>query len=474
MNHYSDGDYPFLSAILFSLKRTPDRTDYAVKNLINYGIPFTVIWATDGSDSDVYRTLARDPIQDEYMMQKGEVGICDSYYRACSMIIRYNMPWAMIVEDDATLHGSVDDLRFAIADLIKKNKDIPDIIFLREQNWPEPELHDDGHTEYFDHVKKASYNTCCIIVSNAGARKLIGHIPPYRKPIDVLIRENQINLNVFQPKPGKGWFMQNNWFPSTCRYNHNSGNIPKILHRVWVGNKEIPEEYEAYWESWKKFHPGFETMHWDDRLVQEKFPRWYKLLGEVPTPAGKSDFIRLLALYEFGGLYVDCDFECFHSFEKPLEAGSLMLTYMHPGTPCNGLIGATQKNPVIKEMIKESWKRFKEGRPILEAAGPAMIKDMIDPIKENTLIKELRDGDRLVAHTYSDTGLVITEPWVCFPYYWTQERPEKISGSWAAHHWGRSWWTDEDWRNFHENNPHLLKKEYTAPVVKIRRRNEVL
>jgi hypothetical protein len=40
---------------------------------------------------------------------------------------------------------------------------------------------------------------------------------------------------------------------------------------------------------------------------------------------------------------------------------------------------------------------------------------------------------------------VIIKPHILFPYYWTDDRPEKFGNAWAAHHWARSWWTQQMW-----------------------------
>ena len=40
--------------------------------------------------------------------------------------------------------------------------------------------------------------------------------------------------------------------------------IPKIIHYCWFGNSEIPDEFKAYIETWKKFCPDYEIKLWNE------------------------------------------------------------------------------------------------------------------------------------------------------------------------------------------------------------------
>jgi hypothetical protein len=83
---------------------------------------------------------------------------------------------------------------------------------------------------------------------------------------------------------------------------------------------ETPPVIFAYWDSsdqtiladmiaaWRKHFPQFLMLGDHDifPLVERYFPMYIDLYLKIRLPAAKSDVARLLALYEFGGLYVDC------------------------------------------------------------------------------------------------------------------------------------------------------------------------
>jgi len=61
-------------------------------------------------------------------------------------------------------------------------------------------------------------------------------------------------------------------------------------------------------EAWREHFPKFLLMgdHNILPLIDRYFPMYIDLYEKIRLPAAKSDVARLLALYEFGGLYVDC------------------------------------------------------------------------------------------------------------------------------------------------------------------------
>jgi hypothetical protein len=76
----------------------------------------------------------------------------------------------------------------------------------------------------------------------------------------------------------------------------------------------------AYWDSrdhailaemiaaWREHFPQFFVLGDHDilPLIEQYFPMYIDLYKKIRLPAAKSDVARLLALYEFGGLYIDC------------------------------------------------------------------------------------------------------------------------------------------------------------------------
>ena len=85
--------------------------------------------------------------------------------------------------------------------------------------------------------------------------------------------------------------------------------IPKTLHYVWLGGVPLPEEDQKFIDGWKKLNPDFEVKHWSENDVDySKYPLVRRALAEKRW-ALASDIIRMIALYQEGGIYLDTDVE---------------------------------------------------------------------------------------------------------------------------------------------------------------------
>lgn len=453
--------------ILISLKRTPERTEQALQHFRRAGIKPMMLWATDGADDDVAATLPRDSRCSKrgFQMQPGEVGCAMSWWRAAAMIVRNDWPMALVFEDDFTPVLPMQHALQAVGELPANF----DIALLHNQHTPAPTEASGGHTHRFRRVINPSYTTVALAISNKGARAILAGLAPFDRPVDVWITNNEKGLVIYQPNSGTGWFEQDQWRPSTIRKTHGAGQIPKYMHRIWVGPNPIPDEYERHWASWKKHHPDWMMTTWDEKDLASQFAGDVGLgfAKRIPEPkrwAAISDIARLLILQKFGGMYVDTDFECFRSFQRLVDSAGLLLADMTKGDPCNGLMAASPNHPMLEQMVRAATDGIAAGSgTILEQAGPAMVKRVLGPWITGWP-KDLLDNTRTrVATAIGDTGITIIEPWVCFPYYWADERPKDFGRAWAAHHWARSWWGEKEWS---EHNAYLESKRRVAASQK--------
>lgn len=85
--------------------------------------------------------------------------------------------------------------------------------------------------------------------------------------------------------------------------------IPKIIHYCWLSNDPIPADMQRYIESWKKFLPDYEFMLWNFSRFDINSSDWVKEAFKNKKYAFAADYIRLYALYNYGGIYMDMDVE---------------------------------------------------------------------------------------------------------------------------------------------------------------------
>lgn len=96
--------------------------------------------------------------------------------------------------------------------------------------------------------------------------------------------------------------------------------IPKILHYVWLGGNPLPQLAEECLASWHKHMPDWEYKRWDETNFDiAAAPLYVRQAYEARKFAFVSDYVRLWALEQYGGLYMDVDFEVYRPFDELMD-----------------------------------------------------------------------------------------------------------------------------------------------------------
>lgn len=145
--------------------------------------------------------------------------------------------------------------------------------------------------------------------------------------------------------------------------------IPKIIHQLWFGHKEMPSESAL---SLKAINPDFKYYIW----TEENLPVLHnqKAFRATTSYAMKSDIARLEILYIYGGIYVDTDFIALRPFTSLLSESLFLCEEPGTGFPGNFIIGAEKQNAEIKRLY--SLIDYKvvisetKNKNVVKAAGP--------------------------------------------------------------------------------------------------------
>jgi len=123
--------------------------------------------------------------------------------------------------------------------------------------------------------------------------------------------------------------------------------IPKIIHYCWFGGQPEPEFVARHLATWRRYAPDFEIRRWDEQRFDCQ-----QLAATREAYAAKrfdlvSDYVRLYALREVGGIYLDVDVELLRPL-TPLLNNQAFLGLEDFDTIASGLIcGATKHEPNI-------------------------------------------------------------------------------------------------------------------------------
>lgn len=95
--------------------------------------------------------------------------------------------------------------------------------------------------------------------------------------------------------------------------------IPKIIHFCWLSNDPYPPLIQKCLDSWKRVMPDYEIRKWDMSSFDINSVQFVHEAYSLKKWAFAADYIRLYALYNYGGIYLDSDVFVKKSFDPFLD-----------------------------------------------------------------------------------------------------------------------------------------------------------
>ena len=202
--------------------------------------------------------------------------------------------------------------------------------------------------------------------------------------------------------------------------------IPKIIHYCWFGGNEFPAVAVECMKSWRKFLPEWEIKEWNESNFDISSSQYVQDAYRLKKWAFISDVVRMKALYEQGGVYLDIDVE----FIKPLPEEFLsykgLMGFEHTKTVAPGLIFGVEKgNRFVKE-IYDSYAEerfFYKKNGIYRTINTRITEKLIeDGLKKNNELQVI-DGFHIYPSEYFcgyNTDIrepEITENTICWHHY---------------------------------------------------------
>jgi hypothetical protein len=95
--------------------------------------------------------------------------------------------------------------------------------------------------------------------------------------------------------------------------------IPKIIHYTWFSGDPFPEKIQKCIDTWHHKMPDYEFVLWDYNKIKDIDSVWLQECLKERKWAFAADFIRLYAVYHYGGIYLDTDVEVYKPFNEFLQ-----------------------------------------------------------------------------------------------------------------------------------------------------------
>lgn len=202
----------------------------------------------------------------------------------------------------------------------------------------------------------------------------------------------------------------------------------------------FPSDIQKCIDSWKRILPDYEIWLWDSKRFDLSTSVWVTEAYDKKKYAFCADYIRMYALFNYGGVYLDSDVEVLRSFNDlltlPYFIGYESKQYFEAA-----VIGAEKGNPFIGDVLAYYKDRHfvKENGSLDIQIMPEVMMNVTNSKWKRVLINEISD--------------FINDPTIInvFPYDWFS--PIDSTGkryvlrvsknTYCIHHFASAW---VDWR----------------------------
>jgi mannosyltransferase OCH1-like enzyme len=201
--------------------------------------------------------------------------------------------------------------------------------------------------------------------------------------------------------------------------------IPKIIIQTWK-TQTVPQRYIPLIDSVKKNNPDYQYLFFtDDDIInffKLYYPQYLSTYFNLPIVIQRIDFFRYVAIYHYGGFYLDLDMSVFKSFNSLLDNSCIfpvdeyidirLCKYIRYKEFCdksqNFLLGqyafaASPKHPFIKLLIENihnnvnkyiKYVDFDSEDYIYKTTGPDFVTKIYMNYNNKSTIKILDIGRR--------------------------------------------------------------------------------
>jgi hypothetical protein len=216
--------------------------------------------------------------------------------------------------------------------------------------------------------------------------------------------------------------------------------LPKVIHYCWFGESDMPENYKRLIAEWEAVHPDWVIKRWDESNAPMSLP-YIKKAIENNNWANVSNYVRLYALKQEGGIYMDTDMKVLQPLDRLLSHQCFLgFESGNNGSPDfwvnNAIMGAVANHPFVVACDDYLLQNF-DGTEQANLSSPHLATTVL---KTQFGLKEY--GRQLL------DDIMLYEKEVFYPIpvdkaYLLKEVITYPEETIAVHLWGRTWFTND-------------------------------
>lgn len=228
--------------------------------------------------------------------------------------------------------------------------------------------------------------------------------------------------------------------------------IPKVIHYCWFGGNPKPDNVKRYMSSWKKYCPDYEFQEWNESNFDVTENAYCREAYEAKKWAFVTDYVRLWALYHYGGFYMDADVEVVKPLE-PLRVYDALSGYELKTRIPTGTMGACRGNEWIGMLLHDY-----DHRHFINSDGSY---DMTPNVVIITRLTKEQYGVVLNGATlhFGKNNVILPYDYLCAKSLVTGE-VEATANTYTIHHFTGSWVSEKDRKHI------ALLRRYNAELKK--------
>lgn len=209
--------------------------------------------------------------------------------------------------------------------------------------------------------------------------------------------------------------------------------IPKIIHYCWFGGKDKPSSFEYCLATWRKYLPDYEIKEWNETNfnISESI-EFVKEAYNQKKWAFVSDYVRIYALLNDGGIYMDTDVEVKNNLDEFLN-DDFFIGLEKEGFVSTALMGSIKNHPFLYQIIDY----YKNNKFEIKTNNKIISSILISKYAFDTCLNQkqvLREN----IHIYPTTFFTLD-----------------LDKNFATHHFTNTWQESKE-ENKYKNSLHIL------------------
>lgn len=230
--------------------------------------------------------------------------------------------------------------------------------------------------------------------------------------------------------------------------------IPKKIHYCWFGGSKYSKLIKKCMVTWHHHLPEYQFFLWDESNSPMHHP-YVQSACKQKKYAFASDYVRLWALYNHGGIYLDTDMFVIRDFDELLSNAVFFGTEKKDELVVNAaLFGATMQNQFIWELLKKyDLLKFDKEH----------IDDLRIPLIITKIYNNYAEKDKIIVYPYD----------VFYPFPFKDRKDSKnfmaykTPNTIAIHLWDKSWYGLNDKLKYEMNHFIQRVKKLMRKILKM-------